>query len=171
METLVDYFKRFATLCREYPELKAAIVFFVFLFLAYFVCYVINKMGKKTRLNEHIASLLARTAKLVLMLFGIMSTLGTLGVDITAMVASLGLTGFALGFALKDTVSNLLAGILILMYRPLDIGDEVKLLAYTGTVISIDLRYTTLVSDGKKVLIPNSKLLTDPVTIFDKKTD
>jgi small-conductance mechanosensitive channel len=81
-------------------------------------------------------------------------------------VAGLGLTGFALGFALKDSISNLLSGVLILLYRPFQTGNRIRISGYEGTVISIDLRYTELESDGNKVLIPNSKLFTDPVTVL-----
>ena len=81
-------------------------------------------------------------------------------------MAGLGLTGFALGFALKDTISNLLAGVLILLYRPFVIGDRLIASGYEGTVVSIDLRYTQLEGDGNRILIPNSKLFTDPITVL-----
>ena len=75
-------------------------------------------------------------------------------------------TGFALGFALKDTISNLLSGVLILLYQPFEKGTCIKISGYEGTVVSIDLRYTELDSEGNKVLIPNSKLFTDPITVL-----
>ena len=81
-------------------------------------------------------------------------------------MAGLGLTGFALGFALKDTISNLLSGILILLYQPFKIGNTIKVSGYEGDVVSIDLRYTELNSEGNKILIPNSKLFTDPITVL-----
>jgi small-conductance mechanosensitive channel len=81
-------------------------------------------------------------------------------------VAGLGLTGFALGFALKDTISNLLSGILILLYQPFKIGNTIKVSGYEGDVVSIDLRYTELNSEGNKILIPNSKLFTDPIIVL-----
>ncbi len=70
-------------------------------------------------------SILARTAKLALLCIGVISALGTLGVDVTAMVTGLGLTGFAVGFALKDIISNSLAGILILIYKPFQRHDRI----------------------------------------------
>jgi len=100
------------------------------------------------------------------MIFGFVTALGTLGINVSALVAGLGLTGFALGFALKDTISNLLSGVLILLYRPFEIGNRIRISGYEGIVISIDLRYTELDSEGDKVLIPNSKLFTDPVTVI-----
>ena len=55
-------------------------------------------------------------AKLSLIVFGLVTALGTAGVNVSALVAGLGLTGFALGFAFRDVLSNLLAGVLILLY-------------------------------------------------------
>ena len=76
------------------------------------------------------------------------------------------MTGFALGFALKDTISNLISGVLILLYHPFEIGNRIKIGGYEGTVVSIDLRYTELEAEGNKILIPNSKLFTDPITVL-----
>jgi small-conductance mechanosensitive channel len=85
---------------------------------------------------------------------------------VSALVAGLGLTGFALGFALKDTISNLISGILILLYKPFKIGDRIKISGYEGIVVSIDLRYTELDAEGNKILIPNSKLFTNPIEVL-----
>ena len=103
------------------------------------------------------------------MVLGFITALGTLGINVTALVAGLGLTGFALGFALKDTISNMLSGILILLYRPFRIGNTIKISGFEGEVVVIDLRYTELSSEGSKILIPNSKLFTDPITVLQKE--
>jgi len=88
-----------------------------------------------------------------------------IGINVSALVAGLGLTGFALGFALKDTISNLLSGILILLYKPFTIKDQIKISGYEGIVVSIDLRYTELSQEDAKILIPNAKLFTDPIIV------
>src|SRR3954466_3437147 len=109
----------------------------------------------------------ATTAYWTLLGFGLVSGLGTMGVDVGALIAGLGLTGFALGFALRDAVSNLLAGLLILAYRPFHRGDEIAVDKYQGRVVAIDLRYTTLAADGKHYLVPNQTLFTNAITLFD----
>lgn len=93
-----------------------------------------------------------------------MTALGTMGDKVTALVAGLGLAGFALGFALKDAISTLLAGMLIVMYRPFQLGDHIAVAGYEGSVVGIDLRYTTLRTEDRKFLIPNSLLYTNTVT-------
>lgn len=98
--------------------------------------------------------------------FGVVVGLGTMGVNVAALVASLGLTGFALGFALRDAVANLLAGVLILTYRPFRYGDRIAVTGFEGIVVDIDLRYTTLDDGGKRHLIPNQTMYSNPVTVF-----
>jgi len=75
---------------------------------------------------------------------GAISALGTLGVNITALVAGLGLTGFALGLALKDAISNLVGGLMIVVYAPFDLEDTIDLGGTKGKVVDINLRYVTL---------------------------
>lgn len=152
------------------PKLMGVIVIFiVFYMLAKVIKRVIRSSAERLKIDRNITSLLARTSSVTLMIFGIVTALGTLGINVSALVAGLGLTGFALGFALKDAISNLLSGVLILLYQPFRTGNRIKVAGYEGTVRSIDLRYTQLDTDGNKVLIPNSKLLTDPITVFEQQ--
>ena len=149
------------------PRIVAALCLFVlFYFFSSILKKIILKASKKVCLDHHLSMLLARFIRVVMIVFGFITALGTLGVDITALVAGRGLTGFALGFALKDTISNLLSGVMILLYRPFGVGDKIKVSGYEGTVVIIDLRYTELESEGQKILIPNAKLFTNPVVIL-----
>ena len=165
MENLVQYFLDEATLW--VPRVIGVVVIFVIFFiLAKIVKRIINSAAGRLKFDENLTSLFSRTSSITLIIFGFVTALGTLGINVSALVAGLGLTGFALGFALKDTISNLLSGVLILLYRPFEIGNRIKISGYEGIVISIDLRYTELDSEGNKVLIPNSKLFTDPITVL-----
>ena len=107
-------------------------------------------------------------AKISILVFGAITALGTLGINVSALVAGLGLSGFALGFALKDTISNLLAGVMILAYQPFDIGDYIVVTGKEGKVIHIDFRYTTLENNEKIILIPNSLVFANTVSILRK---
>jgi small-conductance mechanosensitive channel len=149
----------------------AFIVFIIFWIAANIMKRAIIRITKRFDLNIHISSLLVRIFYITFIIVGVVTALGTVGIDVSALVAGLGLTGFALGFALKDTISNLLAGVLILLYKPFSIDDEIKIAGYHGIVKSIDLRYTELQNAGDKILIPNSKLFTDPITVLVKSVD
>jgi small-conductance mechanosensitive channel len=80
-------------------------------------------------------------------------------------VTGLGLTSLALGFALKDIISNFVSGILILGLRPFQIGDEIVVGETEGSVQRIRLRATEIKTyDGRLVLVPNAELFTSRVT-------
>ncbi len=165
MENLVQTLLEEATLW--VPRVIGVVMIFVaFFILAKIIKRIITNAAGRLKFDSNLTSLFARTSSITLILFGFVTALGTLGVNVSALVAGLGLTGFALGFALKDTISNLLSGVLILLYRPFVIGNCIKISGYEGIVVSIDLRYTELDSEGNKVLVPNSKIFTDPITVL-----
>jgi small-conductance mechanosensitive channel len=109
--------------------------------------------------------MLGGAAKSAIVVFGAMSALGTLGIDITAMVAGLGLLGIALGFALKDAVSNFTAGAMLIAYQPFTRGDLIEVAGIRGTVVEIDLRYTRLRGDDADHLVPNQSILGNTVKV------
>jgi small conductance mechanosensitive channel len=120
--------------------------------------------------DPDLTALLTRAGRVTLMLFGIVTALGTVGVDVKALVAGLGLTGFALGFALRDIISNTLAGILILAYKPFRRGDRVTVAGREGTISEIDLRYTVLDAEREvRILIPNSTLFTNSIAVHRRE--
>ena len=146
----------------------ALLVLFVFWLLAVVARKVIRKAGAVASIDASVINLLARAAYIVLLVVGLVTSLGTLSIDVSAIVASLGLTGFAVGFALKDSISNLLSGVLILIHRPFEVGDSIKVKTFQGRVTSIDLRYTRLELDGEKILVPNSLLFTNPISLLSE---
>ena len=143
----------------------ALLIFLFFLFSANILKKLVLRTTDKIKLDENLAILLARVTRISLIVFGFVTALGTLGVDVSALVAGLGLTGFALGFALKDTISNILSGVMVLLYRPFDVGNQIEVAGHKGLVVSIDLRYTELEYENNKILIPNSKLFTTPIIV------
>ena len=164
MEKLAEHALALAMLWGPKVVLAILIVFGFFL-VARFVDRGITAVCGRTQINALIASLMSRVSHITLLVVGVITALGTLGVNISALVAGLGLTGFALGFALRDTISNLLAGVLLLIYRPFDVHDRIKVTDQEGTVATIDLRYTTLINDLNRILIPNSVLFTHPIVV------
>jgi small conductance mechanosensitive channel len=150
------------------PEFVSGIFVFLIFYTAYLASGVIfNKiLHRETHGKRSIIRFLKKFTRVSLIVVGIITMLGTWGVDISAIVAGLGLTGFALGFALKDVLSSLLAGIIIMVYKPFNIGGEINVCGVEGKVAGIDLRYTILESHGQRHLVPNSKILSEKVTIL-----
>ncbi|MEM7768974.1 MAG: mechanosensitive ion channel domain-containing protein [Cyanobacteria bacterium P01_A01_bin.37] len=90
---------------------------------------------------------------------GSIVALGVLGLDFAALLGALGLTSVAIGFSLKDVLSNYISGVILLAARPFRLGDQVVIKAYEGTITQIQLRATTLKTyDGSVVYIPNQEV-------------
>ena len=145
-------------------------VLLLFLVLSRVAHFGVLRAVERTRAHGPLGQLLASIARVGLLILGLVTALGTLGVNILGIVAGLGLTGFALGFALKDSIANLLAGVLILLYRPFEVGDRIDVGGLAGRVTHVDLRYTELDSENERVLVPNAKLLTDPIRVSKPAT-
>ncbi len=146
----------------------ALLVLLVFWLVAVGIDRLMRRVGGVRFVATDAIEIIARTIKISLVLVGLVSALGTLGVNVAAMVAGLGLTGFAVGFALKDIISNALSGVLILLYQPFRRADRVSVflsILLEGEVVHIDLRYTTLQLNDRRVLIPNSLLFTNAITV------
>jgi small conductance mechanosensitive channel len=126
----------------------------------------LSRLGARRQLDLDVTRLLSRSAKLVVLAFGAVTGLGTLGLDVKALVAGLGLTGFALGFALKDIIANWVAGLLVLLYQPFRRADRIETAGSAGRVEAINLRYTVLqADDGSRILVPNSTLFTNSIRV------
>lgn len=142
-------------------------IFFVFWLVSLVVYKLINKLGNKlSKEKQSVIGLVASFSKTSMIVIGVITSLGSMGVNVNALIAGLGLTGFAIGYALKDSLSNLMAGLLVLFYKPFKLGDSIEIDKFKGEVKKIDLRYTTLKSSGKIILVPNTLVFTKAVTIF-----
>jgi small conductance mechanosensitive channel len=128
----------------------------------------VARVAAARRVHRDVATALGQGIKAGVLAFGIVTALGTSGFNVTGLVAGLGLTGFALGFALKDVLANVVAGAIILVYRPFQLDDHISVAGFEGAVADIDMRYTTLRVEDRRILVPNSTVLTSPVSIFSK---
>jgi small-conductance mechanosensitive channel len=144
---------------------SAAVVMLGFWIAAYLSLQIAAAFFKARKIDEALARFLMRVIKFSLLTLGAVTALGTLGVDVSAIVAGLGLTGLALGIALKDIVSNAVSGIMLLIFRPFRHRDCIKVADFEGRVIDIDMRYTHLLVDDKIIFVPNSLLFANAVTV------
>lgn len=147
--------------------IAALAVYGVFWVFARVIRGVIHRVATARRLNPDVVILLTQAVYITILIFGGITALSTLGIDITALVAGLGLTGLALGLALKDIVSNVISGVLILIYEPFKRGDHVKIGGEEGIVRAITLRYTELQKEHDRILIPNQNIFNSTVQIFN----
>ncbi len=145
--------------------LTAIVIFLAFWIAAIIVKRLITKIPNQSTQKKQVFELLASISKIAIITIGLITALGSAGLNVSAIVASLGLTGFALSFALKDFLSNILAGIMVLLYQPYKIGNSITVTGSIGKVIEINLRYTVLDTENEKILIPNSTMLKSIVNV------
>ncbi|RMG69672.1 MAG: mechanosensitive ion channel [Nitrospirae bacterium] len=149
-------------------------IFFAILIFALF--YGAGQLVKRaiklglSRYSKEITKFIADTVYIVIIIIGIITALSRLGINTSALIASLGLGGFALGFALKDIVANFVSGVLILLTEPFKIGDYIEASGKTGKVKELNLRHTVIEDEsGNDILIPNNNIYT--TVILKRKKD
>ena len=141
----------------------AFLVLLVSVVAGWLLARILKRVARhKSLQSNRIYRLIGGSVSTIIVMAGAVSALGTLGVNVTAMVAAMGLTGFGVGIALKDAVSNLVAGVLIVIYKPFDLGDRITCSGVEGEVLDINLRYVTVKNDeGAETMIPNSNFVTN----------
>ena len=137
-------------------------------FLIIAIEYLQNNIALRTesKIDDIIFELLTRFAGFVIMATAIIIALDHLGVNVMPFIAGAGVAGVAIGFAAKDTLSNLIAGILLIIDRPFEVGDRIEIWsapagsATWGDVIDIGLRATKIKStDNIVIIIPNNEIM------------
>jgi len=150
------------------PRLVVAIVVFLAsLVLARLAARAVRRAAR--HVDEEITRLLSRLTGVTVIIVGAIVALDQVDFDVTGLVAGLGLVGITLGFAFQDIAKNFIAGILLLVQQPFDIGDAIEVAGYQGTVTDVDIRATTLKAwDGQQVIVPNADVYTSPIINYSK---
>jgi small conductance mechanosensitive channel len=120
--------------------------------------------------DQEIIVLLELLIRWGILAFGIVLALEQLAPGrFSSLIAGLGIAGFTIGFALQDVAKNFVAGILLLIQQPFEIGDEIEVAGYIGTVLEISLRATEMRAlDGRYVFIPNGDIFVSPIVNFSR---
>jgi len=126
---------------------------------------------RSTRLDRTITLFLANGARYLILIFTFSAVLSTFGIATTSFVAVLGALGIAVGLALQGTLSNLAAGIMLVVFRVFRIGDRIEAGGVIGVTRVINLFYTELHTDENlRVVIPNGKLWGEIVRIHNRNS-
>lgn len=141
-------------------------------FAAFYLLWWIADRGTRVALRRGnvdptSSSFIMTLLKFVMLTFGVMQALTAVGINTAALLTSLGIAGLTLGFAARDSLSNLISGILIFVDRPFVIGDLVEVEGHYGRVDRITLRSTRVVtSDGRMLAVPNSSVINSIVASY-----
>lgn len=151
------------------------VVFTTFVILGRSIKRVVRRLTRHRSYARNLGMVLGRLAQGVTVLLGLFISLSVVFPSLRAsdLVQLLGISGVAIGFAFRDILQNFLAGILILLTEPFQINDQIVFKNFEGTVENIETRATTIKTyDGRRIVIPNSELFTNSVTVntaFDSR--
>src|SRR5882724_5718700 len=150
------------------PRLVIALVIFALFYLGYRVLkFVLARVARRTGAEPTAATFLLTILKYVVLIIGLVMALEELGLGITTILEGLGIIGIALGFAAKDTLSNIIAGFFLFWDKPFVIGDLIEVSDEYGEVREITMRTTRIVTvDGKLISIPNSVIVNTKVRSY-----
>ncbi|MEZ4829386.1 MAG: mechanosensitive ion channel family protein [Bacteroidia bacterium] len=122
-------------------------------------------------MDDQLIPLLAKSGKIIVVVFGILFALQNLGVNVNALLAGVSIGGLALALAAQDTVRNFIGSISIFVDRPFMVGDFIDTGSFSGSVIEVGVRSTRLLAvDGATITIPNGKLADLVVTNHGMRT-
>lgn len=147
--------------------LLIVVIMFVFIQISKLVQKGVNKAlnSARVRVSYLLKEMISSSVRNLVVLFGILIALSQLGISLGPLLAGLGIAGFIIGFALQDSLSNFASGMLILLYRPFDVGDVVESGGVQGRVSAMSLVNTTFLTlDNQKLIVPNNLIWQSVIT-------
>jgi small conductance mechanosensitive channel len=147
------------------------IIVFMILFVFGRLSRVVQRLAQKAlasskiRLSALLSEMAVATARNLVIVLGVLIALSQIGVSLGPLLAGLGIAGFIIGFALQGTLSNFASGMLILIYRPFDVGDFVEAGGVMGTVSHMSIVNTTFKTiDNQLLIVPNNMVWSSVIT-------
>lgn len=151
----------------------AIVIFIVGKWLARKIADFANKMmSKNSKVDATLANFLDDIIYYVLIVIVVLTALKQLGVDTTSFFAILGAAGLAIGLALKDSLGNLASGVMIILFRPFNVGDFINAAGVTGKVEEVSIFNTILITpDNQKIIVPNGSISSGSITNINAKPE
>jgi small conductance mechanosensitive channel len=143
-----------------------ALILFIFRLLSRLTRKVVAKAVSTSRLNfsQLLQKMFIGISGNAVMVGGLLVALSQLGFSMGPILATLGIAGFIIGFALQETLANFAAGMMILIYRPFDVGDMIEAAGVFGKVSAMSMVSTTILTiDNQTLIIPNGKIWGDVI--------
>ena len=145
----------------------ALIIFIVGKWVAKRITAFVSKIMKRAEVDPTLDKFLSNIIYTILLAAIILAALDTLGMPVTSLLAVLGAAGLAVGLALKDSLGNFAAGVMLIIFRPFKQGDFVEVAGVSGVVNEIKIFSTILTTgDNKLVIIPNGQVGADTITNY-----
>ncbi len=150
--------------------LSAVLVLLVCLLAITIILKIVDHVQARSKLDQAINSFIRSGIKVTLWIITIITVAEKLGVQMTSLVALVGVAGLALSLSIQGLLSNLFSGITTLTTKPFSSGDVVEVGGVSGTVIKVELFYTTMVTgDNKLIYIPNSQVASAKIINYTRE--
>ncbi len=154
IEVLQDLITRFGL-----NVIAAIAIFFIGQWIAKLMSRLVRRLVTRANVDPTLGSFVVTLTYYVIVAFVVIAALNRLGIQTASLIAVLGAAGLAVGLALQGSLSNFAAGVLIIIFRPFNVGDLIESAGVLGTVEEIQLFTTSLTTlDNKRVIVPNSSL-------------
>lgn len=152
------------------PKLIASLVVFVLgLAAAAWLAPLTRRALERRKVDHALVLLFEQIVRWSVVTLTIVVALQQVGFDVTAFLTGLGVLGFTVGFAIQDVSKNFVAGVLLLLQRPFDLGDAIEVAGYAGVVEGVTLRATEIRTwDGRLVYLPNAEVYTNPIVNYTR---
>jgi small conductance mechanosensitive channel len=147
--------------------LLTVLILYVFWQLGRLVHAGVDRALNSSRVNVStlLRKMVVSTARNVVVFIGVLIAISQFGISLGPLLAGLGIAGFIIGFALQDTLSNFASGMMILFYRPFDVGDLVDAGGVSGKVSHMSLVNTTFMTlDNQRLIVPNNLIWQSVIT-------
>jgi small conductance mechanosensitive channel len=162
-----------STFVKLLPNLILAIVvFLIFVVVARLCKWLFERLGSHRRMRRNAAILLGKLVQLIVLVAGFLIAIPIISPSFTFgnLITTLGISTVAIGFAFQNILQNFLAGILLLLHEPFQVGDYITVTGFEGEVKAIRSRDTIIqTKDGTHVVIPNATLFMNPVVVRDSQ--
>ena len=148
----------------------ALAIIIIGLIVARMISNAVNRLMISRKIDATVADFLSALVRYAVIAFTLIAALGRVGVQTASVIAVLGAAGLAVGLALQGSLSNLAAGVLLVLFRPFRAGEYVDLGGVAGTVQSVQIFSTTMrTADGKIIVIPNGKIIAGNIINFSRE--
>jgi small conductance mechanosensitive channel len=148
----------------------ALLIFLVGKWLARKIANLLAKLMEKSDVDATLVNFLKNLAYYTMVVLVVVAAVGRLGVNTTSFLTIIGAAGLAVGLALKDSLSNFAAGVMLVLFRPFTIGDVVSTAGITAKVEKITIFNTLFcTADNQLVIVPNNKIISDIITNINAK--
>jgi len=164
-----DILKQLQAVVAEYglQVIGALATLIIGIWIAKLLAKAFRRTLKKREVDETLTKFLVSLIRIGLITFVIISAAAQIGIQTASFVAIIGAAGLAIGFALQGSLSNLAAGVMLIIFKPVKVGDYIEGGGATGSVEAVGIFITTLVTpDNKVVYIPNSTLTGGNITNY-----